>query len=472
MNQQQAELLFDFFASQAELGIKFWSKNTQYITKNGTEFYLENDVVQRKRKKGKMGDRYEVISNTRLGEGSFGSVMEIEGTLAPKNQRLQFRKERKSGKRRAVKIQEHSLQKKPLENLEQEYDYTNLADHLSIKEPTIIPLSKFTFRSYMVMDKLSGEEFFNIVIEDRKGENVLTTQQRREITMALLIALKTQVTDKGIIHRDLKPENIFVNLNQPISVTILDYGLATDSKIPDGKISLTAAYFAPEILNKQIKLTEKADIFSMARVLALLWRVDLETYNLAPLVTLSESAKYTPEKRLNKLFSGLKDLNLDEKQKIRLNLINMLQNDPDLRYNIDEAIEAFSSAPTVVKKSTSPLYNNVSLFKVQNNLFKFEEIKDSWLNDEQQLEIQKAIWQLEKEISSNWPYPNKERKKEKIKGLNLLLTYSQDFKLDIHQAIIKVEKLCPEFRSGTISKRIANLMEKLGAETLLPRTIV
>lgn len=71
--------------------------------------------------------------------------------------------------------------------------------------------------------------------------------------------------------------------------------------------------------------------------------------------------------------------------------------------------------------------------------------------------INKHIMLLDKERKSCWPYPNKERKKEKIKGLEHLLVLAQT--MDIIAAINEVEKN-PLLREGH-SSRTAALLDDL-----------
>jgi serine/threonine-protein kinase LegK1 len=462
LDSKNAKYLFQFFEDQSKLGIKFWQKNETYTFANGRKFKFKNDLFERERKEGKIGVRYEAISNKKkIGSGAFGTVALLKGTLALNEYACRLKKEGKDGKRRVVKIQIHKAKKNTLANLQNEYELSNRAGDLAVKQPTVVKISERSHRSYMVMDRFAGRELWQILDEDEKGIKVLTTKQRYEISKVLLIALKERVTDKGIIHRDIKPENIFVDLNPPISATIFDYGLARDAKTPDKEKKLSPSYFAPEVLINRWWVTSNADVFSMARVLALVWRVNLATYD--PEIDLYESCKFSASERLEGLFHGITDLDSEEKETIRLTLLAMLQTDPENRISLDEAINTFPSAPSISLKS---LFKRFSFFEADEKLFEFKKVEDSWFSDDQQLEIQKAIWQLQKEIDSYWPYPNKDRKEEKIQGLQILLAYSQDQRLDINQALINVEKIHPEFRTGTISKRTADLMEALGAEPL------
>lgn len=76
-----------------------------------------------------------------------------------------------------------------------------------------------------------------------------------------------------VLHRDLKPENIFWVTESPLSVKIGDYGLATSLADHHTLFDTcgTAAYMAPEILQRNIPQTTATDVFSLGgTVLAIL----------------------------------------------------------------------------------------------------------------------------------------------------------------------------------------------------------
>ncbi|MCL9687995.1 protein kinase family protein, partial [Legionella sp. EUR-108] len=314
VNDNQVKQLLEFFDSQAILGIKSWAKDVIYTFADGTEFHFKHDVFQRARKVTHEGVRYEVISNKALlGEGGFGKIRRVKGTVAldAEQELIQFKQQGSDGKRRVVKVQEHSKYSNPLEDYTRGLEFAKRAGHLAIKEPTVVDNATImTQTSYTVMDQINGRDLFDVINDDLQGLDVLSTQERIELARALLWALKEQVTDRGIIHRDIKPENIMVDLGPPISVTIIDYDLSIDT--PDGQFAGTEGFFAPECLNNPMEVSPKSDNFSLGRV--------LEELGMCDIPDLDETNKLS----IQKIVAG------------------MLEEDPNQRLSIDETIEAFA----------------------------------------------------------------------------------------------------------------------------------
>jgi serine/threonine protein kinase len=382
LDKETAEELRQFFNKQPD-EIKAWEKGKIYTleNENKTEFTFKNTVFQRKRKarldeKGmsntaKEGVRYESISNKeKLGSGGFGSVHKIKGTLALNEDAHHFKKQGKDGKRRVAKIQKHSVLKNPKEKLENEYQLASKAGKLAIKEPTLTEISG-ELTSFTAMNEASGRQLFAIFNDDRKKINVLTLKQRVDLSKALLEALKEQVSMQGTIHRDIKPDNIYVDLQEPITVTILDYGLARAEDKKDLEEKGTLRFMAPETLalfnkNYNYQVTSKADVYSMARVLGLLWNVSWEkAYS-------TKDAQFfhlnlTPEGRLAQLFYGIPSLDNKLAGKIKMTLLGMLQNDPDERLSIDEAIAMFPSCDNAVTNVNKNTLQNIPCSKLTHN---------------------------------------------------------------------------------------------------------
>ncbi|MBA2709592.1 MAG: protein kinase [Tatlockia sp.] len=353
IDQNTAKLLALFFAESPNTN---WAKDKTYTLKNGIELTFSNDLYKRKRKERTQGDRssykegvrYEVISNKQaIGRGAYGSVFKIKGTLALDEHSFRFKKFGEDGKGRVVKVQCHN-DKYPLTKLDIEYKLTHRAGHMAIKPPTIAANERFPI-SFTTMNELTGIKLSTIIEEDYLQINVLTSKQRADICKALLKALKEQVSSTGIIHRDIKPENIFVDLNDPINATIFDYGLSTEAATPDGERRGTPIYMAPEIDSNPEGINTKLDVYCMARVMALLWRVDRsESYNKNNNIKSFTIWKmcnsvWLPEKKLEGLFQGLNDLHPDKADAIRKTLLAMLQTSPLGRISIDEAINLFPS---------------------------------------------------------------------------------------------------------------------------------
>jgi serine/threonine protein kinase len=330
-NEKKIARLSNFFESQvAEYNKRVWHKGKIYRFEDGTEFTFKHDVFQRPCKnKGEV--RYEVISNKEpIGKGGFGEVKRIKGTLVLEEANFK----RSNEKERVVKIQQHN-EINTLQALQKEYILSKKAAHLSVKKPTIY----MERTSYTAMRKVPGKNLYEILMDDFEGrfedqtKPPLTVKQRIGLSKALLKALKEQVTDKGIVHRDIKPENILVDLNSPLAVNIIDYGISMKADRPDGRSAGTPAYAAPEAVDGLA--CAKSDVYSMGRILALLWGVDGTTYEL-------ESIVFDSSKILSTLFEGI-ELAAQDKQKITLILSGMLEQDPNKRMSITDAIRAFKT---------------------------------------------------------------------------------------------------------------------------------
>ena len=91
-----------------------------------------------------------------------------------------------------------------------------------------------------------------------------------------------------VYHRDLKPENIFITETSNPIVKIGDFGIATKSRLSNGKFYGTKTYASPEIdLNKMWSSWEKNDVWSLGVILFKmikkydLWGIKLD-YNFPP----------------------------------------------------------------------------------------------------------------------------------------------------------------------------------------------
>ena len=315
------------------MGTKMWQKGKAYTFSDGMEFSFKNDVFQRARRSKPAEVRYEVISNKpAIGQGGYGEVKFIKGTLALDEKEARFKKVGKDEKRRVVKIQKHHSIHSPPMLSEVEYKYGSRAPHCAIKQPVVVITPGPTYASYLAMRRHPGTELFNIIID-----GTLTTPERIALSKGLLQALKMQVTDIGLIHRDIKPENIIVHMGPPVNIRIIDYAFCrerSDSDEARGSVS----YAAPENFYPGIKeIGYNSDIYSMGRVIALLWNVNCALYKGN-----GKHIHHTPEQKLSDLFYRITGLHPTVKEHIKTTLMGMLSNDPTTRLSLDDAITAFA----------------------------------------------------------------------------------------------------------------------------------
>lgn len=347
LSYQNAKKLYAFFDKQFQKGIYVWSSGNVYSFTDGSDFVFSSNVVMRLPKEGKTGVRYEFISERLLGEGCYGAVYEIEGTFKFNGASFHFKEHGDNGKARAVKIQHHDVTH-PEDSAWQEYYLSKKASHLAIKQPVVVNRV-----SYTVMRELKGRELYAILQDDLSGKNILTVEQRIELTKALLKALKEQVTDKNIIHRDIKPENILVDMSTfPITVNIIDFGLSTYADKPDGTYPGTPLYQSPESLDR-VSQSSKTDVFSMARVIAEVWR-DTTLSTLLNINSFELARENAHHVTLDTLFNDIKNLDNVSKTSIETALTGMFRANPYQRFSIDEAIEHIShvNLPPTAQKNT------------------------------------------------------------------------------------------------------------------------
>src|SRR3990167_5199466 len=203
-----------------------------------------------------------------------------------------------------LKVQQHRADNS-VACLINEITISRKTPHIHPRNP-VIDLNKI---SYTPMEKFPGRELFEIILEDIEREKILTLQQRMELSVAVLEAVLTQVQQCGIIHRDLKPENIRV-LESPLTVNIIDYGFSI--ALPPGKLwglddkrCGSLDYMAPEMMkgDGHYYQTEAQDVFSVGRILQVIWGGCDETYNKP-----KNTASYRRERLVsleNNLFKSL-----------------------------------------------------------------------------------------------------------------------------------------------------------------------
>jgi len=106
-----------------------------------------------------------------------------------------------------------------------------------IEHPNIIEI--FDFGSledgslYYIMEVLKGRELAYVIRQNKK----MTPEEAWPYLEQVCAALQA-AHELGVIHRDLKPENIFVLDREPLTIKILDFGIAKLLETAGG-VSLT-----------------------------------------------------------------------------------------------------------------------------------------------------------------------------------------------------------------------------------------
>ncbi len=121
-------------------------------------------------------------------------------------------------------------------------------------------------RPYLAIEWLSGHDLGQRLAQGPLGIRDCVTLLRN-IVNALAVA-----HGRGIVHRDIKPSNLFLRHDEIARVTLLDFGIARQSRAATaltrtGHLIGTPDYMAPEQARGDRDLGPTADVFSLGCVL-------------------------------------------------------------------------------------------------------------------------------------------------------------------------------------------------------------
>ncbi len=210
----------------------------------------------------------------------------------------------------------------------------------------------------MIMDRMPGKDVFE-QLDKIKAQDEKT---KLRISYAILWALYIQAVSKEIAHYDIKPNNImlkcFEKPDEPdvqenpadIIVNLIDFAFAASISSDKSNLRGSAGYIAPELFKKGSP--KNCDAFSIARVLALFWIFEDNSYQMAKanvsvpleiaLMTLEHSAM-TAQINLNNEIRRPGAKISENAEKVRIILHDMLEIDPAKRKTVSEGIEAFET---------------------------------------------------------------------------------------------------------------------------------
>lgn len=337
----------------------YFSKDETYSI-DGHEFKLSHSLLRR----NKIVDgipqaitKVDVLGKKPIGIGAFGFAFNIEGTLTftqstaiytPDNNHVvkmtldykgEFTNDQTEHYRRSINptsMSEIQLERKRMK----------IGNRVRPKKIQTEKSKRGPVETFLTMRKFKGNSLAHIL---KSGD--LTSDQRFKLTIALLKALKEQVHDVGIVHRDIKPENIIVDL-ETMEVNIIDFGLSLSPKELK-KIRATARvapagspqYVAPEILDNK-KPDEKADIYSLGRLLTQLWGDNDPRWSRLPGATIIENTKREQQINLEGLFNIPSEVTFEDlanhcKDDIRTIIRSMCARDKTHRATMTQLIDDF-----------------------------------------------------------------------------------------------------------------------------------
>jgi len=143
-----------------------------------------------------------------------------------------------------------------------------------IDHPNVIDLYDFGTledgRPYYMMEVLKGQEL-RAVIETRRK---LTAQELWPYLEQICAGLQA-AHDSGVVHRDLKPENVFILDRQPLTLKLLDFGIAKLLEVEQGSgltssgmVMGTPLFIAPEqALGQPERISPRTDLYSLGVIL-------------------------------------------------------------------------------------------------------------------------------------------------------------------------------------------------------------
>ena len=343
LHDEQKRQLMSNFLSLRQWDGRFIHRGSTYWV-GWQRITFTRDILIRK----KTADiwHYDVIDDKHCGEGKAGSAYKIIAVLRRKLGFLSSELIPYEKQKRVYKIQKNAALK--------EFELMKRCPHLMARFlipgiPTLISMRKF---DGILLDEALNEE---------RSKKPYTHSQRYRLTISLLRALKKQMHDNLICHCDIKPDNIFLDAKTG-EVFIFDLGashLVTDDS--DHRSRGNALYTAPEdfvsaitgnlvtasefryLTGMESQCTVKSDIYSMARVIGLIWRdSDPAFFNANANHTQLMTSRILNGWRADfNLFRELNSVSVDEKNKIESQLRLMTSIKPGDRPELNACINYF-----------------------------------------------------------------------------------------------------------------------------------
>jgi serine/threonine protein kinase len=202
------------------------------------------------------------------------------------------------GRQVAIKVLAAHMNQVPLaaKRFEAEARAVTMIDH-----PNVIEIYDYGRTDqgsyYFVMEVLKGRELTEVIEEKGRMRAVELLPYLRQICGALHAA-----HEKGVIHRDLKPENIFVLERKPLTIKILDFGLAKlleseagPGVTRSGMVVGTPLFIAPEqAAGTRDQICPQTDIYSLGVILYCMLCGEPPFYSEAPGIVMAMHLREEP----------------------------------------------------------------------------------------------------------------------------------------------------------------------------------
>ncbi|MES2998979.1 MAG: protein kinase, partial [Pseudomonadota bacterium] len=239
----EVKLLLELLKKEKRPGVdhsgSVLKKNSTYKIEFKVKEYsiqLSHTLIFRARNKPtKSGFRCDIINDKLLGKGGYGELYPILKTFSV-NEEFSLIGWKNTPKERVVKIQlghpmnEEStiLQSVPHIHAKRVIVYESQRENYCSEKKQHCSIVRN--ESYIVMKKLPGKELSSLKLES------FTIEQKIQLFLKVLLALKNQVHDLDLVHKDINSDNILVEFcekTEIFTVNIIDYGLA--KKIEKGE---------------------------------------------------------------------------------------------------------------------------------------------------------------------------------------------------------------------------------------------
>lgn len=432
LSQEETELFSEYLKIQ---GNGFLEEKTFNYKGNSIKVEIKGSNTQKLYRKTKEIEKidgsYKTVERIfqvgkKIGEGSYGSVQNIEGVWSYNIKAKKFSKKEKDY---VIKLNFES------EFSSKEKDLSDLLPHLHTKSDDA--------GSALILKK------FPMTLDDFLESRNFTLLQRFILSKKIALALQSQVHNYGLIHRDLTPKNIMINYSIQKGkmvvddVFFIDFGLSrlTSSNEPDscGTVSFLSSEQVKAWSDPSIRLTNKSDIYAVGLLLEIIWggsgrewrygKSDLDLYKILR----DKIEKKESIDTFDDLFGGVKDLAFkdDIKESIKKLCLEItsIESDKipalaDIAESIDNLKIKFLSNKHEIDEQTLSKANEAgqNSYKILNSPINLDDKKKQIMTqldtiEDSSISIEIFLETFDQKILKENTYKNVFELKEKIKSL-------------------------------------------------------